>query len=44
MPLKKWHSGGFTKMTNKDVMALNLPAEGELSEATQGYFAKCEEK
>ena len=31
-------------MTNKDVMALNLPVEGELSEATQGYFAKCEEK
>lgn len=31
-------------MTNKDVMALNLPVEGELCEATQGYFAKCEEK
>jgi uncharacterized peroxidase-related enzyme len=31
-------------MTNKDVMALNLQVEGELSEATQGYFAKCEEK
>lgn len=44
MPLKKWHSGGFTKNDEQRCKALNLPVEGELSEATQGYFAKCEEK